>query len=76
MQLNAELCFNLHFDLIEKLKQSSNVKEDGDPGLFLNTAAGDAVGKKTGGFQVAYQHVNVRAPCASANQNRTDARSE
>ena len=61
VQLNAELCFNLHFDLIEKLKRSDSVKEDGDPGLYLDTKGGTAIRKKSGGFQVAYQQVNVSA---------------
>ena len=59
---NAELCFNLHLDLIDQLKTTSINAVDGAPGLLLKNADGAAVVKeKRGGFQDAYQNVNVRA---------------
>ena len=58
MNFSEELCFNLHCDLVERLKTTTC--DGGEPGLFLDSAAGQPV-KKTGGFQESYKVVNVRA---------------
>lgn len=72
-EFNAELCFNLHIDLVEKLKATDVVEEDGSYGLYLDYAGGSSKpkAKKSGGFQLPYETVNVRAlRFSKLNQDR------
>ena len=58
INFNEELCFNLHCDLIEKLKTTTC--DANEPGLYLDAVGGQQP-KKSGGFQESYEVVNVRA---------------
>jgi hypothetical protein len=65
VQCNKALSMDLHLGIIDKLKLSDVDAADGMPRLVLDSTGGEGTGekkkskKRTGGFQEAYEHINV-----------------